>query len=198
MKNNLLDMNLQYFAEPDTDPEPQGGEGDEPTVKVAEMKRRLEKEQEKYQAELDAIKSSQEEKIKQAIEQAQKEAKMNADELAEYKKTQADKNYQEELDKSNRVIEEYKLKEKRREIRDESINKLNELGLTVNDDTLKIVNNADSFDGMAELADALSTVIKADKNDRATSTAPNASGGNNSKQNQSAYDILDGAKKTPL
>lgn len=65
MEKDLLGMNLQYFAEPDdgadktppADDDNKAG-NDAPTVTVAEMKRRLAKEQEAYQKQIDELKGT--------------------------------------------------------------------------------------------------------------------------------------------
>ena len=189
---DLLKMDLQMFAEPDvTEGETEetvDTPEDEPTVKVAEMKRRLEKEQEKFKQEIEDIKNKQAEAVKEAYERAQAEAKMSADELQEYKKKEADRKYQEEKEAYEKQIAELTKEKKQREIRDESINKLNELNLSVNDESLTLVS-ADSLEGMAEKAEKLAKFLNNEKNKLATSGAPTIGGGSKSKtQNKNPLD----------
>lgn len=168
---------------------------EEPTVKVAEMKRRIEKEQEKYQQQIDELKANQEEAIQKAYEKAQAEAKMSADELAEYKQKEAERKHQEEIEKRDKQIAELTKKERRREIKDESINKLSELNIEVNDHTLSLVS-AETLDGMSERAEALSKVINEVKNQYGGSEPPKVSGGSGKQMFDDPYDILDQAKQT--
>lgn len=194
---DLLKMNLQMFAEPenkeDEAKETVDTPNDEPTVKVAEMKRRLEKEQEKFKQEIEDIKNQQAAAVKEAYEKAQAEAKMSADELQEYKKKEADRKYQEEKEAYEKQIAELTKEKKQREIRDESINKLNELNLAVNDESLSLVS-ADSLDGMAEKAEKLARLINNEKNRLASTDAPTVGGG--SKQTKPSKNPLDEAKIT--
>lgn len=167
----------------------------EPTVKVAEMKRRLEKEQEKYQQQIDELKANQEDAIQKAYEKAQAEAKMSADELAEYKQKEAERKHQEEIEKRDKQIAELTKVQRQREIKDESINKLSELNIAVNDRTLSLVS-AESLDGMAERAEMLAKVISEVKNEYAGSEPPRTSGGSVAKAHDDPFDILDKAKLT--
>lgn len=168
---------------------------DEKTVQVAEMKRRLEKEQDKYQKQIDELKENQEEAVKKAYEQAQKEAKMSADELADYRIKETERKQEEERQKYEDQIAEYQRREKQREIHDESINKLDELNIPVNQSTLDLVQ-ADSLDGMSSRADALAKVISAVKSEYATSKPPKVSGGTEADDSdQNMFDILDQAKE---
>ena len=167
----------------------------EPTVKVAEMKRRLEKEQEKYQQQIDELKANQEDAIQKAYEKAQAEAKMSADELAEYKQKEAERKHQEEIEKRDKQIAELTKVQRQREIKDESINKLSELNIAVNDRTLSLVS-AESLDVMAERAEMLATVISEVKNEYAGSEPPRTSGGSVTKAHDDPLDILDKAKLT--
>lgn len=167
----------------------------EPTVKVAEMKRRLENEQEKYQKQIDELKANQEKAIQKAYEKAQAEAKMSADELAEYKQKEAERKHQEEIEKRDKQIAELTKAQRQREIKDESINKLSELNIAVNDRTLSLVS-AESLDGMAERAEMLAKVISEVKNEYAGSEPPRTSGGIVTKAHDDPFSILDKAKQT--
>lgn len=205
MDKDLLKTKLQMFAEDDNqEGDNQGGsdnsadnnQNEEPTVKVAEMKRRLEKEQEKYEQQIADIKKSQEEQAQQAVEKAKKEAQLSGKELEEYRQKEAERKHQEELEKRDAQIQEYQQKEKQREIRDESINKLDELGLTVNEDSLELVS-ADSLDDMASKADKLANLLKAQRNKNAQTDPPIGSGGNNkTNDTKSGLSALDDAKIT--
>jgi len=207
-EEQLMKLDLQYFSEPDKSPEgstPEGGannpddqNGDEPekTVNVEEMKRRISKEQEKYEQQINELKENQEKQIQEAVEKAQKEAQLSGKELEEYRQKEAERKHQEELKKRDEQIQEYQQKEKQREIRDESINKLDELGLTVNEDSLELVN-ADSLDDMASKADKLANLLKAQRNKNAQTDPPIGSGGNNkTNDTKSGLSALDDAKIT--
>lgn len=154
---------------------------DEQTVKVAEMKRRLAKEEEKHQAELDELKEQQSMLIKEAVEKAKAEAQMSEKELRDYKEQEAQYEQQ---------IQELMAEKKQREIRDESINKLGELGIVVNDRTLDLVS-AGSLEAMSEKAEQLASVLNDVKNEFASSKAPISGGGRQIKgDNQSLGDFF--------
>ena len=57
----------------------------EPTVKVAEMKRRIEQEQKKAQEQIDAMNQTLEQRIADEVAKAQELAKLNGKELEDYK-----------------------------------------------------------------------------------------------------------------
>lgn len=141
---------------------------EEPTVTVAEMKRRISKEQEKY----DELNASIDDRIKEAVEEAQKQAQMSSKELQKYKEQQAENEKQQLL----KQIEELQLEHTRRELKDEAIKTLSERKLPVTDRVLKFVVK-DTADETLSAIDDMSEIIKEIKNEFASSEAPMASGG---------------------
>ena len=166
---------------------------EEPTVKVAEMKRRLNQEKEKYEQQLADLKDSQEDKIQQALENFKKEQEMTANELAEYKQKQAEQRHQQQLDELNEKIAAYQQKEKQAEIKDEAIKKLDELNIESNEKTLSLIM-ADTLDGMAARADVLAEYTNALKNKYSTSTEPGGSQSNHQRHNQLPFSTFDEAR----
>ena len=141
---------------------------EEPTVTVAEMKRRIAKEQEKY----DELNASIDDRIKEAVEEAQKQAQMSSKELQKYKEQQAENEKQQLL----KQIEELQLEHTRRELKDEAIKTLSERKLPVTDRVLKFVVK-DTADETLSAIDDMSEIIKEIKNEFASSEAPMSSGG---------------------
>lgn len=141
---------------------------EEPTVTVAEMKRRIAKEQEKY----DELNASIDDRIKEAVEEAQKQAQMSSKELQKYKEQQAENEKQQLL----KQIEELQLEHTRRELKDEAIKTLSERKLPVTDRVLKFVVK-DTAEETLSAIDDMSEIIKEIKNEFASSEAPMASGG---------------------
>lgn len=184
MNEKLMKMNLQMFADDNPEgAEPEGGtdnhdnpQPDEPTVKVAEMKRRLDKQSEDYQKQLDELKTSQEKAIQQAIADYEAKSKMNADELADYKQKEAEAKHQKELEDAQSKIDELTRINQQRQIKDESVTKLNELNIPVNETTLSLVS-AGSLDDMSERAGLLAEYTNVLKNEFSTSTTPTGGGG---------------------
>lgn len=169
----------------------------EKTVKVEEMQRRIAKEQEKYEKQIADLKASQDEAIQAAIKKAQEEAKLSGKELEEYKQREAERKHQAEIEERDAKINELLKAQSQREIKDEAINKLSELNVSVNENTLSLVN-ADTLDGMASKAEQLAKIISDVKADYAGSTPPNTSGGSTTKQIKDMASILDDAKTTPV
>lgn len=169
----------------------------EKAVKVEEMQRRLSKEQEKYEKQIEELKANQDEAIQVAIKRAQEEAKLSGKELEEYKQREAERKHQAEIDERDAKINELLKAQNQREIKDEAINKLSELNIPVNENTLALVN-ADALEGMAEKAEQLAKIISTVKSDYAGSTPPNTSGGGATKPIKDMGSILDGAKTTPV
>lgn len=170
-------------------------EKQEPTVTVAELKRRLAKVEEAKQQEIESLKEETDKAIKSAVEAAKKEASLSGKELAEYQEKERQRKHQEEIEERDKKIQELLHESKRREIRDESIKKLNELEISVNDDSLSLIQ-ADSFDDMKAKAEMLSKLVKEAKSKNARSTPPITSGGKVSKTYESEFDILDKHKIT--
>ena len=144
----------------------------EPTVTVAEMKRRIAKEQENAQKKIDELNQSVDDRIKEAVEEAQKQAQMSSKELQKYKEQQAENEKQQLL----KQIEELQLEHTRRELKDEAIKTLSERKLPVTDRVLKFVVK-DTADETLSAIDDMSEIIKEIKNEFASSEAPMASGG---------------------
>lgn len=158
---------------------------EEPTVTVAEMKRRIAKEQEKY----NELNASIDDRIKEAVEEAQKQAQMSSKELQKYKEQQAENEKQQLL----KQIEELQLEHTRRELKDEAIKTLSERKLPVTDRVLKFVVK-DTADETLSAIDDMSEIIKEIKNEFASSEAPMASGGQSTQDvDTDIFKILDSA-----
>lgn len=136
---DLLKMDLQYFAEdpePDIDgaedgqenPEDENPEEDK-TVNVEEMKRRLDKQDEKHQKELKEIEKSFENKINEA----EKLRKMNAEQKQEY-----------EQEKKDNRIAELEAELNRNGLEREATSMLSEQGITANEYDLNLVVGEDA------------------------------------------------------
>lgn len=143
----------------------------EPTVKVAEMKRRLSQKDEDYQKQIEKLQREQDDKIQAAIEAYEEKSKLSADELAEYKQKESEEKYQKELEAKQKEIEELTRINQQRQIKDESVTKLNELNIPVNETTLNLVD-AESLEGMAERAALLAQFSSTLKNELGASTQP--------------------------
>ena len=193
---DVLGLDLQLFAEDNDNPEVEESQQEskeEPTVTVAEMKRRLKKDQDKYQAQIDELKNNQERLIAEAIEQAQAEANMNAKELEEFKRDKEQKKHQSELEDRDNRIKELLAEKKQRDIKDESYNTLAELGIQANEVTLGLVGS-DSLEGMAERAEWLSQYTSQIKSQYSSQEPPITGGGTGrNKDDRSIFDILDAA-----
>ena len=63
----------------------------EPTVKVAEMKRRIEAERTKAQEQIEELNKSMEQRIAEEVKKAQEVAQLNGKELEEYKQKEQQK-----------------------------------------------------------------------------------------------------------
>ena len=163
----------------------------EPTVTVAEMKRRIAKEQENAQKQIDDLNQSMDDRIKEAVEEAQKKAQMTGKELQKYKEQQAEQEKQKLLDQ----IKELELKNTRRELKDEAIKTLSERKLPVNEKVLNFVVKDTAEDTLSAIDD-MSEIIKDIKNEFASSEAPLTSGGiGASDNNTDIFNILDNAGK---
>ena len=161
----------------------------EPTVTVAEMKRRIAKEQENAQKQIDDLNQSVEERIKEAVEEAQKKAQMTGKELQKYKEQQAEQEKQKLLDK----IEELQLQNTRRELKDEAIKTLSERKMPVNDRVLDFVVK-DTAEDTLKAIESMGEIIKDIKNEYATSEPPLTSGGIGNKNTETdIFKILDDA-----
>lgn len=201
MNKRLLPMHLQFFAENDDEKKgdsPEGSENsaeenekDEPIVKVAEMKRRIEKEQEKYEEKIKELNQSIEERINTAVEKAQKEATLTGKELQEYKEQEA----QRKIDEANAEIERLKKENVKRDLRDQAIKTLSEKELPVTDKVLNFVVKDTAEDTLSAIDD-ISELLKEQKNKYAQTEPPVTSGGFNAKPEGSVGSILDKAKIT--
>ena len=144
----------------------------EPTVKVAEMKRRIDLEQKKAQEQLDAMNQTIEQKIAEAVEKAEKEANLSGKELDEYRKQEAERKEQELKDK----IAKLELEATRRELKDEAINTLSEKKLPVNEKVLKLVVK-DTAEATLSAIDDIASIISDVVSEYSATDAPLASGG---------------------
>ena len=145
---------------------------EEPTVTVAEMKRRLAKEQEKFQSQIDELKTNQNNLVKQAVEEAEKRSKMSAKELEELRQ----KDIQRQIEERDARIAELELENTRRELKDGAIEILSERKLPVNERVLKLVVKDTGEETETAITD-LAEIIKEIKNEFASTTAPITSGG---------------------
>lgn len=205
MDKDLLKMNLQYFAKDDnesenTDPkntkdnvaDPEGGEHEQ-TVSLAEMRRRIAKEQEKYEQQIIDIEASMDERIAEAVKKAQKEATLTGKELQEYKEKEA----QRKLDEAQAEIERLKKENTKRDLKDEAINTLSEKGMPVNEKVLNFVVK-DTAEATLQAIDDIGEILKEIKETNAQTKPPKESGGLGSSVNEhkTTNQILDEAKIT--
>lgn len=160
------------------------------TVAVAEMKRRIEKEKERYENELAAIKAEQDKAIQEAIEKAKKEATLSGKELEKYREEEAKRKEQAYLDR----IAELERENTRRELKDEAIRTLGTKKLPVNEDVLNLVVK-DTAEDTLKAIDAISNIVMEIKNESASTTPPRTSGGLGA-QTASNTDVFDKAKIT--
>lgn len=205
---DLLNMDLQFFAKDDENSNEgedgsisnEGSEGDDPTgnehdktVSVEEMKRRVAKEQEKYEEKIKEMSQSIDERIEQAQEKAKKEATLTGKELQEYKEKEA----QRKLDSAQEEIERLKKENIKRDLKDEAINTLSEKKLPVNERVLSFVVK-DTADDTLEAIDNLAELFKEQKEEYAQTEPPLGSGGlgNSDTEQRSSKKILDEAKIT--
>lgn len=176
----------QHIEEVDTQEEA------EPVVKVAEMKRRLEQEQKKYQDEIEAMKESNQKAIEQAIAEYKAENELSGKELEKYRQQQAEAEKQKLLDQ----IKELELKNTRRELKDEAINTLSEKKLPVTSEVLNFVVKNTAEETLSAIDD-MAKIVAAIKNDYAVSDAPMTSGGQLSSgiQADDTYSLINKLKK---
>lgn len=186
--NDLIKMDLQFFAE-----QPQPADADETArdEEVQEEKTLTQDEvnrlisQQKSKAKDEALKEAEkdyQDKLDSAVQQAisdyEAKSKMNADELAEYKAKEAQEKHQKELQDAQAKIDELTRINQQRQIKDESVTKLNELNIPVTETTLSLVS-AGSLDDMSERAGLLAQFANSLKNEYSTATEPSTSGKNN-------------------
>ena len=157
------------------------------TVAVAEMKRRIEKEKERYENELAAIKAEQDKLVQEAIEKAKKEATLAGKELEKYREEEAKRKEQSYLDR----IAELEREHTRRELKDEAIRTLGTKKLPVNEDVLNLVVK-DTAEDTLKAIDAISNLVMEIKNESASTTPPRTSGGlqTNNNMGGTTFDIL--------
>lgn len=190
-KDNLLKMRLQMFAEDlppkEDDPGEEGGNQDEPTVKVAEMKRRLEKENERHEAELARFEAEKAQAIQDAIEKTKKEATLSGKELEKYREEEAKRKEQSYLDR----IAELERDRTRRELKDEAIRTLGEKALPINERVLNFVVK-DTAEETLQAIEDMAFIISEQKNEKAASQPPRTSGGlqTNNNMGGTTFDIL--------
>ena len=90
----------------------------EPTVKVAEMKRRIEAERTKAQEQIEELNKSMEQRIAEEVKKAQEVAQLNGKELEEYKQKEQQKKYEDEIAKRDAELEKLRQENLQRTIRD--------------------------------------------------------------------------------
>lgn len=202
MDKELLKMNLQYFAseEPGADDLPPAGGADDnagadvATVTVAEMKRRLAKEQEGYQKQLDAMNAKFDERIQEAVDKAQKEAQLTGKELQEYKTKEKER----ELEQVREEIKALRQEKVVRELRDEATRTLTERGIAVNDKVLNFVVK-DTADETLQAIEDMAELFKLQKEEFAQTKPPVTGGGFNAgtpNVKKNVNSILDDARIT--
>lgn len=152
----------------------------EPTVKVAEMKRRIEQEQKKAQEQIEAMNQTLEQRIAEEVAKAQELSKLNGKELEDYKQKEQQKKYEDEIAKRDAELEQLRQENLQRTIRDEAHTKLTELNVTITPETISLVAGQ-SLDEMAEKAELLAKYTTAIKNQFAGSDAPLGGGGSSAK-----------------
>ena len=183
---DILKMDLQYFAEDNTEGAAESTENHneeqaptEPTVSVAEMKRRLANEQARSKEEI--------ERIKAQFEEERKKEQMSKDEKESYEKEQLKKE-----------LEAERSKNKRMESRSNVINKLSENELAITDDVLDLLVSDDN-DRSLQQTDALVAYIASERNKWAKESArqepPNTGYSSNNNQTESKSELFRGARK---
>ena len=160
----------------------------EPTVKVAEMKRRIEQEQKKAHEQLEALKAEKERAVQEALEKYKAENELTGKELEKYRQRQAENEKQELLDQ----IKQLELQNTRRELKDEAIKTLSDKKLPVNDKILNFVVRDTAEDTLSAIED-MGSIILDIKNQYASTDAPLGSGGSvNNNAQRDMFDIFDG------
>lgn len=192
-KDDLLKLNLQLFAEGNTDEvdnpaEPEAEQ--EKTVSLAEMQRRLAKAEEKHQAELEQLKQSQAESLQQAMDEYRAENELKGEELHKFKEQKAEAEKQELLDK----IAQLELEKTRTELKDEAIKTLTDRKLPVTDDVLSFVVKDTAEDTLSAI-DAMQGIIN-DVKAQYASGSPLQGGSHSTEKQRTVQDILSSAKVT--
>lgn len=160
----------------------------EPTVKVAEMKRRIEQEQKKAQEQIEELKTSQEQAIQEALAKYKAENELSGKELEKYRQQQAEAEKQKLLDQ----IKQLELQNTRRELKDEAIKTLSDKKLPVNEKILSFVVRDTAEDTLSAIED-MGSIILDIKNQYASTDAPLGSGGSvNNNTQRDMFDIFDG------
>ena len=152
----------------------------EPTVKVAEMKRRIEAERTKAQEQIEELEKSMDQRIAEEVKKAQEIAQLNGKELEEYKLKEEQKKHDDEMAKKDAELKELRQESLQRAIRDEAHTKLTELNINITPETISLVAGQ-SLDEMAEKAELLAKYTTAIKNQFAGSDAPLSGGGSSAK-----------------
>ena len=162
----------------------------EPTVKVAEMKRRIEAERTKAQEQIEELNQSMEQRIAEEVKKAQEVAQLNGKELEEYKQKEQQKKYEDEIAKRDAELEKLRQENLQRTIRDEAHTKLTELNINITPETISLVEG-NTLDEMAEKAELLAKYTTVIKNQFAGSDAPMSSGGSaKGVSNDTTFDML--------
>lgn len=184
-KNELMKMNLQYFADQEESQEEKQTET-EKTVTVGEMKRRLGELEERFKSEREGLKKSYED----ALEEYKAEQELNGQELQKFREKKAEEDKQALLDE----IEDLKNQANKRALQDEAIKVLGERKLPVTDKVLAFVVK-DTADDTLEAISAMESIIKEVKKDFVNQGSPLVSGGLGSEP-VSNKDVFAGAKIT--
>lgn len=131
------------------------------------------------------------ERVKQAVEEAEKRSKMSAKELEELRQ----KDIQRQIEERDARIAELELENTRRELKDGAIEILSERKLPVNERVLKLVVK-DTGEATETAISDLAEIIKEIKNEFASTTAPITSGGvGTNGMETDIFKILDDAGK---
>lgn len=146
------------------------------TVSVEEMKRRLDKANEKHKNEMDDLKSSIEKQIAEAVSKA----KMSEDEL----RALNEKEKQKELENAQNEVAMLKAEINKRKMQDVAIKELEDKSVPVNENTLAFVVKDDEESTKLAVAN-MATILNLQKQESAKSNPPLSSG---STQAKSSHD----------
>lgn len=164
----------------------------EPTVKVAEMKRRIEQEQKKAQEQIESLRQSQQEAIQKALAEYKAENELSGKELEKYRQQQAEEEKQKLLEQ----IQQLELQNTRRELKDEAIKTLSDKKLPVTDKVLNFVVKDTAEDTLSAIED-MQSIITDIKNQFSSTDAPLSSGGlGTASPDETNQEILKKAKVT--
>lgn len=204
-KENLLDMNLQYFAKDDDPadaPGAEGGQGEAETLTKEEANRLIAQQKSKAKSEAEKAYQEQIEELKNDYETQLSDVKSKLsdkdEEEFDLSKAQRELNaLKEELATERQEKESLSSQIQRANMQERAVEELSEKGLPVNDKVLSFVVK-DSADDTLEAIDDLAELFKEQKEEYAQTPPPLGSGGlgNSNTEQKSSKSILDEAKIT--